>query len=330
MFSKCDAVLLLHTEQDTGHGLKYLSDYEGDYAYGVFFKRKKAKIFVSSLESLPKSSTIDYEHLTRKGQVKDFLLAKKVKTLGLAYNEISKQTYDLLRKNFRSIQFVDISEELQQQRIIKRPEEVKYLQRAIQITEKLLAEVIEQLKTAQYEKEVEIYLRQRMIELDVKPSFDPIIATGYHSKFPHYQATKKSLVLEGFCIIDMGVQYKGYCADLSRTIYIGTPTDEEKKLYQKVEQELRIIEKHVHAGVKEIETSFPMVHALGHGIGKEVHERPYLGHEVLKSGMCIAIEPAQYFTKGGIRIEDNYLVTTKGLQRLSKSSRKLHCITREL
>ncbi len=331
MFSECDAVLLLHTEQDRGTALKYLTGYTGDYAYGLFFKNKRKKriIFVSSLEGLPTNTREKYVHLTKRGQVKEVVQKEKVKTLGLCFSEVSKRTYDTLKKTFRGIKFVDVSEAIEARKQIKSKEEVQYLRHAAKITEELLEEVKVQLRTARYEKEVEKYLLKRMIDLGVEPSFPPIIASGWHSRLPHYQATDRSLVLKGFCIIDMGVKWKGYCADLSRTVYIGTPSSKEIKQYEQVLHELHVIESHVYAGVKEIETSFSMIHALGHGIGVEVHERPYLGHEVLQEHMCIAIEPAQYFSKGGIRIEDNYVVQKDRLVRLSKSSRKLECIQRK-
>ena len=329
MFSDCDAVLLLHTEQDEGVALKYLTDYQGDFAYGVFFPgRKKPQVFVSSLESLPRSTTISYQHLTKRGQIKEVLLKAKVKTLGLCFSEVSKQTYDTLKKAFRGIKFVDVSKQLRAKREIKTKEEMRRTKEAVRLTEKLFEEAFALLPKVRYEKEVEQYLRKRMIELGVEPSFDPIVATGWHSKAPHYQASDRSLVLDGFCILDMGVKYKGYCSDMTRTVYIGTPSAAEKKIYKTILHELQVIEQHVHAGVREIETSFPMIHALGHGIGREVHEAPFLGHEELHKDMLIAIEPAQYWGKGGIRIEDNYVVQEKKLVRIGKSSRRLRIITR--
>lgn len=322
-------MLLLHTEQDPGQALKYLTCYDGDFAYGFFLPRKKPHIFVSELEALPESANVVYAHLSRQGQIKELIKKHKIKTLGLCYNELSKRTYDKLKKALRGVKFVDVSKTISAKRTIKTDAQIRTISKAVRITEKLFEEVKMQLITATHEIDVEIYLRKRMIELGVTPSFDPIIATGVHSKHPHYHASSQSKVLEGFCIIDMGVKVDAYCSDMSRTVYIGTPSDKEKKQYNTVKDELYRLEREMKAGQKKIDVNFDMVHALGHGIGREVHEFPLLGYEKLKENMCIAVEPAQYFSAGGIRIEDNYVVTKNGLKRIGKSSRELETIKRK-
>lgn len=323
-FRNVDATILLRTERNKGMSLSYLTGYEGDFGFGVFFKQaKKPIVFLSNLEQPPRNENVNFQNFEGIKKLVEFVKKKKVKTIGLHFGEVSKLTYDWLKKEFRGVKFVDVSEQIQLARKIKSEDEIKCIKKAVQITEELMEEVIQILPKARFEKEVEQYLLQRMQELDVKPSFPPIIASGWHGRIPHYESSKKSLVLKGFCIIDMGVIYKGYCSDLSRTIYLGIPSEDEIKKYQQVYHELRTIEQHVHAGVKEIHTSFKMIHALGHGVGREVHELPLLSYEVLQENMVIAIEPALYWSAGGIRVEDNYVVQKDKLVRLSKSSRKL-------
>lgn len=325
-----EIALLFHTEQHPGKTLPYLTGYQGDFAIGIvpLNKKKKTKLYISSLEELPRLKNCSVFQLKSLEAVTKEITKQNIKKVGLHFGEISKKLFDHLTSLLPKVSFIDISKKIAEQRKIKTKDEIQYIKKAVKITEQLMKEAIQLLSTATYEKEIIIYLKKRMISLGVEESFPPIVATGFHSKHPHYEIKDSSKILKGFCILDMGVKYKGYCADLSRTVYLGIPSRKEKEQYQQVYDQLLTIEKTVKNGQKTIPLDFEMIHALGHGIGLDVHEEPLLQFEPLRKNMVIAIEPAQYFAKGGIRIEDDYVVTAKGLERLSKSSRKLQIIPR--
>jgi Xaa-Pro dipeptidase len=175
------------------------------------------------------------------------------------------------------------------------------------------------------ENEAIAFLKKRCIDNEVMWSFEPIVASGKHGKTPHYVPKKKSKLLKGFCIIDFGVEYKGYCSDMTRTIYLGEPSQKEITYYEEILQGLKKSEKEAKKGAK-LKVPFKMIHALGHGIGLHVHEAPNLHADTLLEGMTIALEPATY-DPYGVRIEDNYLIQKEKSKRLSRLTRDLQIIS---
>lgn len=173
-----------------------------------------------------------------------------------------------------------------------------------------------------YEHEGIIYLKKRVLDMGDELAFEPIVASGKDSRNPHYEPSPAAKLKKGFCIIDFGVKHKGYCADITRTVYLGTPSKTDVEFYNNVRNEQKRLERELKSGTSRMQPSFSMVHALGHGIGLDVHEPPLVGRGKLQTGVTIALEPARY-EQQGVRIEDDYIVTEHGLKRLSKSSREL-------
>jgi Xaa-Pro aminopeptidase len=164
-------------------------------------------------------------------------------------------------------------------------------------------------------------------------AFPPIVASGKHAGMPHYMPGKGK-ILKGFCVIDFGVKYRGYCSDITRTVYVGKPSQAEKEIYEEV---LDVQKKSVKmcmgggsiSGVFDYALNvlgkrFP--HGLGHGIGVEIHEWPNLkpgGKEKFLDGMVFTVEPGVYTKKYGIRIEDDVLIEKGKSVILTKLSKEL-------
>ena len=136
----------------------------------------------------------------------------------------------------------------------------------------------------------------------------------------------------------MGLKFNGYCSDLTRTVYLGKPSNAEKQLYNFVlaaQQKPLSAIKHGAGGSGLFESSAKslgkyrknFIHGLGHGLGKHIHIKPYMkstSFDMLKEGDIITVEPGIYFkNKFGIRIEDDYLVTRNGARKLTKATNKL-------
>ncbi len=171
-------------------------------------------------------------------------------------------------------------------------------------------------------------------------SFETIVASGKRSALPHGHASSQGLSRRGFVTLDFGVMLRGYCSDMTRTVYIGKPTREEKATYAAVlEAEQAGIEA-VRAGVtaSRIDKATRgtlrrhglakfFTHSTGHGVGLEIHEGPRLGakvQDVLAVGMVITIEPGVYLPdRFGIRIEDMVVVEEKGARVLTPTPREL-------
>ena len=323
MFSKTSVNLFFNTENNPGKTIKYITGIDCDFCILIQHQRKKPTLYISSLEEVPKTNSVEVKTLTSLKSIFSTIKQKKPRAVGLHFGEISKSLFDGVKKELKGIKLVDVSKDIAKKRLTKEPREVKNIQQAINITEKILSNLIKKLKTFTYEIQAIQYIKQEMIKHNVEQSFEPIVATGKNAANPHYFPKETSKMNKGFCIIDMGVKYNGYCADISRTVYIGTPSKKDVALYSEVFNEMKKIEMSVKSGSKQFSTSFKMIHALGHGIGLDVHESPYVGVQELKPNMTIAIEPGKYTKTKGVRIEDNFLVTKKGLKRLSTSSQQL-------
>lgn len=220
---------------------------------------------------------------------------------------------------------------------VKLPEEIKLLKKAAQITDELFTLLIRNWKKFKTEHDAAQFLLIEMAKRGIEPSFPPIIASGTNAALPHSEPQNKK-IQKGFCVIDMGVRYGGYCSDMTRTIYVGKPTQKEKQLYDFVRKAQEDTVKLVHAGVstKTLDTfcraqlgslNKEFIHSLGHGVGTQVHEWPRVGgveDVLLEKNMVITIEPGVYRTgKYGIRIEDDVVVGRGGRNVLTKAGKGL-------
>lgn len=322
-FHKSSINLFFNTENNPDKTIKYLTKIDSDFCILIQFPKRKSIFYISSLEEIPKNNSVEIRTLDSLKNVFSEIKKRKPKSLGLNFDEISKSLFDLIKKELKGIKLVDISKEVINSRMIKKPHEITNLKKAISITEKIIKKLIKKFPKFTYEIEAVKFIQKEMINEGVVESFKPIIASGKNSSNPHYFPKQNSKINKGFCIIDMGVKYNGYCADISRTVYFGTPSKKDLNFYNEILAEIKGFEKNIKAGSKKFSTKFKMIHALGHGIGIDVHEFPYVGIQKLKENMTIAIEPAKYTKNFGVRIEDDFLVCKNKLERLSKSSQEL-------
>lgn len=220
----------------------------------------------------------------------------------------------------------------------KLPKEIERMRQAAALTDIIFSELIKSWNEFYTEADAANYLLSRMAERGIEPSFAPIIASGKNAANPHHRPLYKPLQ-EGFCVIDFGIRFKGYCSDMTRTIYIGTPNEQEKILYQKLltAQENTIAKIMPSISVNELEEgcrqelgeelSSSFIHSLGHGLGTQVHELPSVSKKsaaYLQEHMIITIEPGLYVPNSyGMRIEDDILVTEQGYEVLTKSGKTL-------
>jgi Xaa-Pro aminopeptidase len=225
--------------------------------------------------------------------------------------------------------------------VIKDSTEVGLIQKAIDITDAAFDRILGYLKPGLRENEVCAELEYQMKMLgSTKPAFDTIIASGYRSALPHGLASDKKIAKGDFVTFDFGASYKGYVADMTRTVVIGKATSRQKKVYNAVLKAQMAGIRKVKAGVsgKAVDNAARnsikkagyqkyFNHGTGHGIGIYIHCRPYLGArstDILKRGMVITVEPGIYIPGwGGVRIEDDVLVTIKGSKVMNSSPKKL-------
>ncbi len=221
---------------------------------------------------------------------------------------------------------------------IKTKVETAKIKKACKITDAIFVTLLKQNLKRMTEIELRDFILQEIKKRKLKPSFPPIVTGGKRAGNEiHPQSTDHKL--SGFVIIDFGVIYEKYMSDMTRTIYVGIPTKEEKALYELLlkSEELGItiasigmycadVDDIVRKSLGHYKKYF--IHMLGHGVGAKIHEEPKLYYKltkpVLKENMIITIEPGIYIkNKLGIRIEDTCLITKYGCIPLTKSPKRL-------
>jgi Xaa-Pro aminopeptidase len=220
--------------------------------------------------------------------------------------------------------------------MIKNKKEIACIAEACRITDELFSNIIKKF-TYKTELELRDYIVSEIKKRKLLPSFPPIVTSGPRAGDEiHPQSTTNKL--RGFVIIDFGVIYKGYMSDMTRTIFVGTPTKRDRTLYARIlDTQIRSID-YLVSGVR---TSAPdifarenlgdiakyFIHTLGHGVGTRIHEAPKLWRKskhYFRESMVVTVEPGIYISKKlGIRIEDTILVTSDGPLALTQSTKKL-------
>lgn len=225
--------------------------------------------------------------------------------------------------------------------VIKEKAEVDLIQKAVDITDVAFERILGYVKPGLRELEVAAELEYQMKVLgSQKLSFDTIIASGYRSALPHGMASRKKIAKGDFVTFDFGATFEGYGADMTRTIVMGRAASRQKKVYNTVLSAQMAALRKVKASVsgKAVDAAARKVidragfkkyfrHGTGHGIGLFVHSKPSAGPlstDILKRGMVMTVEPGIYIPGwGGVRIEDDVLVTNSGCRVLNSSPKKL-------
>ncbi len=223
-------------------------------------------------------------------------------------------------------------------RLIKDEQELKLMKQAAQLGVDLYHEILPHLQPGMPETAAAGMLEQSARARGAEGmSFETIVASGPRSALPHGRATAQRLPRKGFVTMDFGVILKGYCSDMTRTVFLGQPTRRERFTYDAVREAQQAAVAMVKPGVScgEVDEAARSVlrkaglaeyftHSTGHGVGLEIHESPRIAADQSQSllpGMVITIEPGVYIAgQFGVRIEDMVVVTREGGQVLTPAS----------
>ncbi|SIO12561.1 Xaa-Pro aminopeptidase [Rhodovulum sp. ES.010] len=243
---------------------------------------------------------------------------------------------------YPGLDLVDAEREISALRLRKTGDEIAALERAIAISERALATVLDRVRPGQTEKQVEQMLIQALFAEGAEDlAFPPIVAAADNSARPHAAARPDYAIRAGDALLlDFGARWGGFCADITRTVFVGHATDEALEVYDTVlsanlkGHEIAKPGVTAHAvddAVISVLESSPFAEHIrtktGHGLGREVHEAPYImrgNPQPLEPGMVFTDEPGLYRPGGfGVRIEDDILVTETGCQSLTTFPREL-------
>mgnify|MGYP001405289659 CR=1 FL=1 len=271
-------------------------------------------------------------------------LGEKLHLTALAFeNSISYAAYDFLDENFPG-DLAAVDQVIEKLRSIKDPTEIKVIKKTCQLAgegfKATVTFIKENFSAALSELDVSHYLDEFMLQNGAtEKSFTTIVASGEHSTWPHATASKRQIQKNAPLTLDFGYYYHGYTSDVTRTFVIGQPQEKFKQIYQIVLKAQQATIAAIKPGItggqldqigRQIITAAGygkyFNHGMGHGIGLAIHELPYIGlhaNDPLVAGQVITIEPGIYLPQvGGVRIEDDILVTPQGHEVLTDFDRQ--------
>ena len=317
--------------------IKYLTNIENE---GTLLITRIENIFLTYtmfLESVRKTVTINDEIIVADfrdvSEYENFFLF--CENVGFEENYVTYKQYYYLKQKYKVNNLSETEDIIEKLRAVKDNEEIYKIKKACEITDKCFNHLLEFIKVGKTEKEIafeiEMFFRKNGAE---GLAFNPVVAIGENSADPHWKPSDRAVQTADPILIDMGCKYQGYCSDMTRTIFMGCILEEMKPVYDLVlkNQLYTIKEIKEYASIKTISQmvendfrlyNYDLIHSLGHSIGLETHEMPYINSKndtFLKENMVIASEPGIYVPeKYGIRIEDTILVEKNGCTVLTKS-----------
>lgn len=333
-----DAVVIL-----SPYNRMYLSGYTG--TSGSLLITQDQSLLITDFRYIQQANdqAKDFKVINQEGpmlgKINDLIKQGPYKNVGVEADLITYNDFQAL--NTENVELSSIEGVIETIRMIKDEFEIQQIQKASDIVDETYEHILEWVKPGMTENEVnnemEMFMRSKGATCS---SFDTIVASGHRGALPHGVASNKVIENGDMITLDFGALYEGYVSDITRTFAIGEPKEEMKKIYNIVlEAQLAALEQ-IKPGMtgKEADTIARDIikgygygdafgHSLGHGIGLEVHEGPGLSQKsdiVLEENMCVTLEPGIYVDGlGGVRIEDDVLVTKNGLERFTKSSKDL-------
>ncbi len=257
-------------------------------------------------------------------------------------NYLSVDSYEKLREALGDeMSFAPLEQAPQKLRQIKTPAEIVTMRKAAAITSEAFDAVLPKIRPGMTEKELRLELESIMYRLGMDaPAFDTIIASGVNGSLPHAVPGDRKLQKGDMITMDFGARVGGYCSDMTRTVALGEPSPEMKKVYNTVYRAQAMCEAALAAGkncfdIDRLARDYidsqgyagRFGHGLGHCVGIDIHEDPRLSpgcHDILKAGMVITVEPGIYLPGvGGVRIENTCLVKEGGSEPLTTARKEL-------
>ena len=326
------------------YNLRYLTNFTGTTGLAVITLEKAFFITDFRYTEQAAAQAQGFEIIKNVGPIFEEVaeLDKKegLRELGFEETTVSFLEYSVLEEIIDA-QLIPISGMIEELREIKDEEEIAIIEKACSIADLAYDHILKMIQPGMTEIEVANQLDFYMRSLGASGvSFETIVASGLRSAMPHGVASKKIIEQGDLITIDFGCYYEGYVSDMTRTFAIGDPGEQLKEIYQIVlEAQLAVLEvakpgvtgKQLDAVARDYITKHgygeAFGHSTGHGIGLEIHEGPNVSVRAEKQfvpGNIITDEPGIYLPGiGGVRIEDDLLITSDGNRVLTHSPKEL-------
>lgn len=277
-------------------------------------------------------------------EIKEKKLVPPGRKLGFEAAHLSVKYYTQLRKKLPEVKLVASEQVVEHLASVKDPAEVESVRRAGAICTRVFDALLAMVSpgVSELDLSAELSYRTRKLGSERDP-FEPIVASGARSALPHGVSSRKTLEPGDLVIVDFGATVNGYAADFTRTLVVGEPGPKQREMAALVREALAVAEERVRPGMRgkeldQVARDFLtergygafFQHSLGHGLGLEVHGLPRIGersNDVLQVGNVITLEPGVYLPEiGGVRIEDDFVITEAGVENLTPYSRELVCV----
>ena len=339
---KLDALLIT-----SGYNRHYMTNFTG--TAGIAIVSKDDAVFITDFRYMEQANE----------QVKDFRIVQHVKTiieevaaqvdrmaikkLGFEKEDLTYGMYELYKINVKA-ELVPSAGLVEKLRIIKTPEELEVLRQAAKIADDAFTHICGYIKPGMTElqvaNELEFFMRKQGA---ASSSFDTIVASGVRGALPHGVASDKKIQSGELVTMDYGALYNGYISDITRTVAVGEPSEQMREIYEITLAAQELAVEGFKPGLTGAEADAiardyiaskgygeAFGHSTGHGIGLEVHEAPGLSSRsevVLEPNMTVTAEPGIYLPGiGGVRIEDDLVITENGCERLTHSTKVLQIL----
>jgi Xaa-Pro aminopeptidase len=270
-------------------------------------------------------------------------LAEQIRGMGLTKiafesDAVTFASHAKMAENFAGIELVPVEGLFLNLRVVKTPDEVEKIRGACKLADACFDHVkrLFQVGVSEFDigLEIEFYFRRSGADL----AFEPIVVSGERSARPHGRASDKKLAAGDFLTLDFGAKVDGYCSDITRTVVIGAASPRHTEVYEAVYRSQMAALDAMRPGVKAADVdrisreamgdyAQYFGHGLGHGLGKLVHDAGRMNstsETVLAEGQVWTVEPGAYIPGfGGVRIEDDVVVTPGGIEVLTRSPKEL-------
>ena len=273
------------------------------------------------------------------GAIEDF----GIQCLGYEEAYMTVAQYHMLKEKLNA-RLIPCNAKIHGFRAVKEPWELDRIRKAQRITDQAFSEVLEKIRLGMTEKQLQAELVYCLLKNGADGmAFDPIVVAGPNTSMPHGVPSDRAIAPGDFITMDFGAMYKGYCADMTRTVAVGFVTEEMQKVYETVLQAQNAAIAFSKAGVKgkQIDKVARNIitdagygayfgHGYGHCIGMECHEAPNCNpreERLMEENMVSSAEPGIYLPgKFGVRIEDLIIFTADGCENITQSQQKLRIL----
>jgi Xaa-Pro aminopeptidase len=323
--------------------LRYLTGFTG--SNGVLLLASDTTLFITDPRyGLQAAQQTTCSVTVARGKLLEKLAKRvgRVRKIGFEDARMNVQSHQLLKEKLPlGASLEPLGTLLEDLRMVKSETEIEAIRRSVAANSKAFDRGLRKVKAGIRESDLALELDSAMRRLGADhPAFDTIVAFGTHSALPHAQPGTKALAPDQLVLIDMGASLEGYASDMTRMAHLGAPPKRIRRMYRAVLEAQQAAIDAVRPGVtaasvdraarqtlKSFKLDREFMHSTGHGLGLEIHEPPRLGRKEktkLQAGMVVTIEPGAYVEGvGGIRIEDTVLVTERGCEILTPTSKEL-------